>query len=221
LREFNVDANVGEPRVSYKETITENAVEEHRLVRQTGGHGMYAVVKLEVEPLRTGEGIEFESRIKGGMLSASYIAAVEEGVRASLEAGPLGGYPVVDVKITLLDGKMHDVDSSELAFKTAGSLAARDVVRKAGPALMEPIMDVEVVTPDEYTGNVINEINSRGGIVDHVEPQGSGGTSAVRANVPLRKMFGFATDLRSQSQGRGTYTMEFSHYSMASDIEAG
>lgn len=211
LREFRVGANVGKPQVAYKETITANSRAEGRFVRQTGGRGQYGHVWLEVEPRERGAGYEFASRIVGGSVPREYIPAVEQGVREALENGPEAGYPVVDVQVTLVDGSYHDVDSSEIAFKVAGSMGVREALRRAKPVLLEPVMKVEVVVPEEYMGDVIGDLNSRRGRIEGMEPR-TGGVQVVRAIVPLAEMFGYATELRSRSQGRGTYTMEFSHY---------
>ena len=211
VREFKVEANVGKPQVAYKETITTSARAQGRYVRQTGGRGQYGDVWLEVEPLPPGSGVEFVNKIVGGVVPKEYIPAVEKGVREALEAGVIAGYPVIDIRVTLVDGSYHEVDSSELAFKMAGSIAVKAAVQKAGPIIKEPIMRVEVVTPEEFLGDVIGDINARRGHILHMEP-GPGGTQVVRAHVPLAEMFGYATVLRSLTQGRASYTMEPSHY---------
>jgi len=210
LREFSVGANVGKPQVAYRETIRKMMEREGKFIRQTGGRGQYGHVYLRVEPQRPGAGFEFVDAIKGGRVPREYIPAVEKGVREATENGALAGYPIVDVKVTLLDGSYHDVDSSEIAFKIAGSMAFKDAVSKASPVLLEPIMAVEVVVPDEYMGEVIGDINSRRGKVLGMNPRS--GAQVIEARVPLAEMFGYATDLRSMTQGRATYTMQFSHY---------
>ncbi|MEM7543282.1 MAG: elongation factor G [Pseudomonadota bacterium] len=213
-REFSVDANVGKPQVAYRETIRV-AVEdaEGKFVRQTGGRGQYGHVVLKVEPNKAGAGFEFVNEIVGGVVPKDYIPAVEKGIQDQMMNGVLGGYPVVDVKVTLHDGSYHDVDSSEVAFKVAGSMAFRAGCERAKPVLLEPVMDVEVVTPDEYLGTVNGDLNRRRGILSGTEDSPSG--TIIRAEVPLREMFGYATDLRSGTQGRATYTMEFSRYAQA------
>ena len=209
LREFKVEANVGKPEVAYRETIRQPAEAHGRFVRQTGGRGQYGDVYLEVEPAR-GEGFIFENKIVGGTIPREYIPAVEKGVREALEGGVLAGYPVVDVKVRLTDGSYHEVDSSEIAFKIAGSMAFKEACRRAKPVLLEPVMDVEVVTPRDYVGAVIGNLNSRRGRI--VSQEIRGGSEVVRATVPLGQMFGYATDLRSMTQGRATYTMQFARY---------
>ncbi|MFQ5828899.1 MAG: elongation factor G [Candidatus Methylomirabilia bacterium] len=209
LREFRVEANVGKPQVAYRETIRRKVEAHGRFVRQTGGHGQYGDVWLEVEPI-PGEGWRFENSIRGGGIPREFIPAVEKGVREALEAGVLAGYPVMDVKVTLTDGSYHEVDSSELAFKIAGSMAVKQACRKAKPVLLEPIMEVEVVVPEEYMGVVVGDLNSRRGRVQSMDTRA--GSQVIRATVPLAQMFGYATDLRSVTQGRATYTMQFAHY---------
>ena len=209
LREFRVEANVGKPQVAYRETIRRAAEAQGKFVRQTGGRGQYGDVYLEVEPV-PGEGFIFENKIVGGTIPREYIPAIEKGVREALETGVLAGYPVVDVKVRLTDGSYHDVDSSEIAFKIAGSIAFKEACRKAKPALLEPVMDVEVVTPRDYVGAVIGNLNSRRGRILSQEIRGS--SEVIRASVPLGQMFGYATDLRSMTQGRATYTMQFARY---------
>jgi elongation factor G len=211
LREFRVTAKVGRPQVAYRETITRPARAQGRFVRQTGGRGQYGDVILEVEPLPKAAGFDFESKIVGGSVPKEYIPAVEQGVRGALESGVLSGYPMVDFKATLVDGSYHDVDSSEMAFKIAGSIALKEAVQKAGPVLMEPVMAVEVVSPEEYTGDIVGNLSSRRGSIEGMEPRGVG-MQAIQAHVPLAEMFGYATDLRSRTQGRGTFTMEFDYY---------
>jgi elongation factor G len=210
LREFKVEANVGRPQVAYKETIRNSVKAEGKFVRQSGGRGQYGHVWLELLPLEPGAGFEFENKIVGGAIPREYIPAVEAGVKEAMSNGILAGYPVVDVKATLYDGSYHEVDSSEMAFKIAGSLAFKEGMKKAQPVLLEPIMKVEVVAPESYIGDVMGDINSRRGRIDGMEPRN--GTQVVRGFVPLAEMFGYATDLRSKTQGRGTYTMQFSHY---------
>ena len=210
-REFNVDANVGRPQVAYRETVLK-AVErvEGRFVRQTGGRGQYGHVVIDLEPAEPGEGYEFLDRIVGGKIPREFIPAVDLGVQEAMESGVLAGYPVVDVRVTLVDGSYHDVDSSELAFKIAGSMAFKSAMPKARPALLEPVMAVEVVTPEEYLGDVIGDLSARRGRIEGLEPRGN--AQVVRARVPLAAMFGYATDLRSTTQGRATFTMQFSAY---------
>jgi elongation factor G len=210
LREFKVDANVGRPQVAYRETIRQPVEKvEGRLVRQTGGRGQYGHVVINLEPAE-GEGFDFVNRIKGGRIPTEFIPAVEQGIEEALESGVKAGYPVVDVRVTLVDGSYHEVDSSEMAFKVAGSLALREAVRRAKPVLLEPIMAVEVVTPEEFMGDVIGDLNRRRGRIEGMEPRGN--AQVVWAYVPLAEMFGYATDLRSQTQGRATYTMQFERY---------
>ncbi len=211
LREFKVDANVGRPQVSYKESIRKETKIEGKFVRQSGGKGQYGHVVLSLEPLERGSGFIFEERITGGVIPREFIPAVKSGIQEALTNGVLAGYNVVDVKVALLDGSHHDVDSSELAFKIAASQAFKKGMAKASPVLLEPIMKVEVMVPEEYMGEVIGDINSRRGKIEGVEPKG--GSQIIRGHVPLAEMFGYATELRSHTQGRGTYSMEFSHYS--------
>jgi len=211
-REFSVEANVGKPQVAYKETIRKSAKAEGRYVKQTGGRGQYGHCKIELEPA-PGEGYVFENDITGGVIPKEYIKPIDEGIREACERGILAGYPVVDVKIRLWDGSYHEVDSSEMAFKIAGSMAFQEAARKASPVLLEPIMKVEVVTPDDYTGAVTGDLSSRRG---HLEGQVSrGGTQIITAMVPLSNMFGYSTDLRSRTQGRATYSMHFEKYAEA------
>ena len=206
-REFSVSANVGKPQVAYRETIKKKVEHEHKFVRQTGGRGQYGHVWLRIEPQEAGSGFEFVDEIVGGVVPKEYIPAVGKGVREQMENGVIAGFPVVDVRVTLFDGSYHDVDSSEMAFKIAGSMCFREGAREAGAALLEPIMKVEVVTPEDYMGDVMGDLNRRRGVVQGMD-DGPGGKS-VRAEVPLGEMFGYATDLRSATQGRATYTMEF------------
>ena len=223
LREFKVEANVGRPEVAYRETIRRKAEARGRFVRQTGGRGQYGDVEIEVEPLPAGKGFVFENRIVGGAVPREYIPAVEKGVREAMESGILAGYPVVDVQVALLDGSYHEVDSSEMAFKIAGSMAFKDAARKGKAVILEPIMQVEVVTPDEYMGAVHGDLAARRGKIASMEVRGS--SQVIRANVPLSTMFGYATELRSMTQGRATYTMQFARYeevpsSLAEEIMA-
>jgi len=210
LREFKVSANVGKPQVAYKETIRSVSKAEGKYVRQSGGRGQYGHVFLEVEPLEDGEEFEFENAIVGGVIPREYIPAVEKGVREATYRGILAGYPVVDIKATLYDGSYHEVDSSEMAFKIAGSMAFREAAKKAHPVLLEPFMSVEVVTPEEYMGDVIGDLNSRRGKIQSIERRGN--AQVIKLQAPLSEMFGYATDLRSKTQGRATYTMQFSRY---------
>jgi elongation factor G len=211
MREFKVDANIGRPQVAYRETIRRKVENVRgRFVRQSGGRGQFGDVVINLEPNEQGAGYEFENKIVGGKIPREYIPSVDAGIREATEAGVLAGFPVVDVKITLVDGSYHDVDSSEMAFKVAGSMAFKDGARRAQPALLEPVMAVEVVTPEDYMGDVIGNINSRRGQIEGMEPRGN--AQVIRARVPLAEMFGYATDLRTMSQGRATYTMQFLHY---------
>ena len=210
LREFKVEANVGAPQVAYKETIRKAVDQETKYARQSGGKGQYGHVKIHVEPNEPGKGYEFVNAVVGGAIPKEYIPAVDAGIQGAMQAGVLAGFPVVDVKVTLSDGSYHEVDSSEMAFKIAGSMAFKDACRKANPAILEPIMKVSVNVPDEYMGVVIGDITARrGNILGQITRTGS---VQVDANVPLAEMFGYATDLRSKTQGRGTYTMQFAHY---------
>ena len=210
LREFNVGANVGKPQVAYKETVRKSVEQQGRFVRQTGGRGQYGDVWIKLEPQQPGAGFEFVDAVKGGAIPREYISAVEKGIREATDNGALAGYPVVDVKVTLFDGSYHDVDSSEIAFKIAGSMAFKAAARKASPVLLEPIMSVEVVVPEDFMGDVIGDISSRRGKVLGMDTRPA--AQAIDARVPLAQMFGYATDLRSMTQGRATYTMQFSHY---------
>ena len=210
LREFKVEANVGKPQVSYKETIRKSVDQDTKYARQSGGKGQYGHVKITVEPNESGKGSEFVNKIVGGAIPKEYIPAVDAGIQGAMQAGILAGYPVVDVKVTLYDGSYHEVDSSEMAFKIAGSMAFKEACRKADPVLLEPIMKVSVTAPDEYVGDVIGDLNSRRGQVLGMENRT--GSTQVDANVPLSSMFGYATDLRSKTQGRANYAMEPSHY---------
>ncbi len=211
LREFRVDANVGKPQVAYRETI-KNAVAkiEERYIRQTGGRGQYGHVVLSLEPTGPGGGYEFVDKITGGVVPREYIPSVDAGIQDAMGSGVLAGYPVVDIRATLTYGSYHDVDSSEMAFKIAGSICFKKACRQAHPVLLEPIMSVEVVTPDDYMGDVIGDLSSRRGKVEGMEQQGN--SQVIRSQVPLAEMFGYATDLRSRTQGRATYTMQFHSY---------
>ena len=211
LREFKVEANVGKPQVAYKETIKATADQDTKYARQSGGKGQYGHCKITIEPNESGKGFEFQNKIVGGAIPKEYIPAVEAGIKSAMLSGIVAGYPVVDVIVTLYDGSYHEVDSSEMAFKIAGSMAFKDAMRKANPTLMEPIMKVTVVTPDEYMGDVIGDLNSRRGQVQTIDFVA--GAQSITAFVPLSDMFGYATDLRSRTQGRGVYNMEPSHYS--------
>jgi elongation factor G len=209
-REFKVEANVGKPQVAYRETIRRPVDQEGKFVRQSGGRGQYGHVYLKIEPAEAGSGYEFENKIVGGVVPKEYIGAVDKGIKEQMENGVIAGYPVVDVKVSLYDGSYHDVDSSEMAFKIAGSIAFRDGALKADPVLLEPIMKVEVVTPEDYMGDVMGDLNRRRGLPQGMDDSPSG--KVIRAEVPLAEMFGYATDLRSMSQGRATYSMEFAKY---------
>jgi elongation factor G len=210
MREFKVDANVGKPQVAYRETVTKKVKVEGKFVRQSGGRGQYGHVWLEVEPQEPGKGYEFVDAIKGGVVPREYIPAVDKGIQEAMDTGVLAGFPVVDFKVTLIDGSYHEVDSSEMAFKIAGSMGFKEGCHKASPVLLEPIMSVEVVVPEEYMGDVIGDLNSRRGRIMGME--GRSGAQVVAAMVPLAQMFGYATDVRSATQGRATYTMTFDHY---------
>jgi elongation factor G len=209
-REFNVDANVGAPQVAYRETIRLSVEQEGKFIRQSGGRGQYGHVWLRIEPQEVGAGYEFVNEIVGGVVPKEYIPAVDKGVQEQLKSGVLAGYPVLDVKVSLFDGSYHDVDSNEIAFKIAGSMCFREGARKANPVLLEPIMKVEVSTPEEYMGDVVGDINRRRGIIHGMDDMPSG--KIVSCEVPLAEMFGYATDLRSTTQGRATYSMQFERY---------
>ncbi|MBZ4335196.1 elongation factor G [Corallococcus sp. AS-1-12] len=214
LREFKVDANIGKPQVAYRETVTATKEAEGKYIRQTGGKGQYGHINLRVSPNEPGKGFEFVSTIAGGAVSKEFVDAARDGAREAMQNGPVAGYPMVDVKVEAYDGSMHDVDSSEMAFKIAGSLAFKDAVRAANPVLLEPIMATEVVTPEAAMGDVIGDLNGRRGKILGMVPR-PGGVQAIQAEVPLAAMFGYSTDLRSKSQGRATYTMQFKHYAPA------
>ena len=210
MREFKVEANVGKPQVAYKETIRRNAESDTKYARQSGGKGQYGHVKIRIEP-NPGKGYEFVNAVVGGAIPKEYIPAVDQGIQGAMLSGVLAGYNVVDVKVTLYDGSYHEVDSSEMAFKIAGSMALKDAMRKADPVLMEPIMKVVVIVPDEYMGDVIGDLNSRRGMILGMDAVP--GAQQINSEVPLSEMFGYATDMRSKTQGRGQYTMEPAHYS--------
>ncbi|MDP2903519.1 MAG: elongation factor G, partial [Methylovulum sp.] len=212
-REFNVDANVGNPQVAYRETVRKSVEQEGKFIRQSGGRGQYGHVWLRIEPKEAGSGYEFVNEIVGGVVPKEYIPAVDKGVQEQLKSGVLAGFPVLDVKVSLFDGSYHDVDSNEMAFKIAGSMCFREGARNADPVLLEPIMKVEVVTPEEYMGDVVGDINRRRGMIQGMEDKPSG--KIVSCEVPLAEMFGYATDLRSATQGRATYSMQFEKYNEA------
>jgi elongation factor G len=212
-REFGVDANVGKPQVAYRETIRKPVEQEGKYIRQSGGRGQYGHVWIKIEPQEAGKGYEFENAIVGGVIPKEYISAIDKGIKEQMGNGVLAGYPVVDFKVILFDGSYHDVDSSEMAFKIAASMAFKEGALKAKPVLLEPIMDVEVVTPEEYMGDVVGDLSRRRGMIQGMSENPTG--KVIKAMVPLGEMFGYATDVRSMSQGRATYTMEFSKYSEA------
>jgi elongation factor G len=217
LREFRVQARVGKPQVAYRESITrEVGKAEYKYVKQTGGHGQYGHVVLELAPGEPGSGVVFENDIIGGVIPREYIGGVEKGVREAAEGGVIAGFPVTDIKIRLYDGSYHEVDSSEMAFKMAASLAFKEGIQKGSPVLQEPVMKVEVVAPEEFLGDIIGQLNARRGEILGMEMR-PGNAQAVRAMVPLAEMFGYSTDLRSATQGRGVFTMEFDHYARVSD----
>ena len=215
LREFKVEANVGKPQVSYKETLTQPADVDYKYAKQTGGHGQYGHVKIKVYPRKPGEGFEFVNSIVGGAIPKEYIPKVEDGIREAMENGPIAGYQVVDVGVELYDGSYHEVDSSEMAFKTAGSMAFREACKKGKPVMLEPVFKVEVTVPEEYMGDVIGDISGRRGRIEGSDM--NNGAVAVRGYVPLSEMFGYATDLRSKTQGRGVYVMQFDHFDKLPD----
>jgi elongation factor G len=212
-REFNVEANVGAPQVAYREAIKKQVEQEGKFVKQSGGKGQYGHVWIKMEPNEAGKGYEFVDAIKGGTVPREYIPAVDKGLKEALNNGVMAGFPVVDVKVTLFDGSYHEVDSSEQAFKMAAIMAFKDGMRKANPALLEPMMAVEVESPEDYMGDVMGDLNRRRGIIQGMEDLPGG--KAIKAEVPLAEMFGYSTTLRSMSQGRATYSMEFKHYSEA------
>jgi elongation factor G len=220
-----VDANVGRPQVAYRETAGK-AIErvEGKFVRQTGGKGQYGHAVINLDPMPAGDGYEFVDKIVGGKIPKEYIPSIDLGIQEAMESGVLAGYPVVDVKVTLVEGSYHEVDSSEMAFKVAGSMAFKEAMKRAKPTLLEPMMAVEVVTPDEFLGDVMGNLNSRRGRVEHLEAIGN--TQTIKASVPLSEMFGYATDLRSMTQGRATFTMQFDRYeevpqSIAAELTSG
>jgi elongation factor G len=211
LREFRVQANIGRPRVAYKESITRAVPKvDLKYAKQTGGHGQYGHVVIAMEPGAPGSGIVFENNIVGGKIPKEFINPVEKGIREAAESGVVGGYPVVDVQVSLYDGSSHDVDSNEMAFKIAGSMAFKEGMHKGAPVLQEPVMKVEVIAPEDYMGDVLGNLSARRATIEGVEVRGN--AQVIRAMVPLAEMFGYATDLRSMTQGRGVYTMEFDHY---------
>jgi len=210
VREFGVEANVGRPQVAYRETITRRVEVENKYVKQTGGRGQYAHVWLRMEPNEKGKGFDFVDDLKGGNVPREYVPAVRKGAQEAMDSGVLAGYPLVDVKVALFDGSYHEVDSSDMAFKICASMAFKDGARKAGPILLEPMMAVEVVVPEEYLGSVTGDLSSRRGHIMRSEVRA--GSQVIGAQVPLASMFGYSTDLRSATQGRATYTMQFSHY---------
>jgi elongation factor G len=209
-REFKVDAIVGKPQVAYRETITKVVNQDTKFAKQTGGRGKYGHVVIEVSPNEPGAGFQFENAIVGGVIPKEYIPAVQEGIKEAMKSGAIAGYPVVDVKVKLYDGSYHDVDSDEMSFKIAGSLAFKDAMKKASPILLEPIFDLEIVTPDEYLGDVMGDVNSRRGKIEGFTARKD--AQVIKAKVPLSEMFGYATILRSMTQGRAIYTMQFDHY---------
>ena len=213
LREFKVEANIGAPQVSYRETIRASAKGEGKFARQTGGKGQYGHVVIEMEPGEPGSGFEFVNKIVGGVVPKEYIGPAEAGMKETCQSGVIAGFPMIDIKVTMIDGSYHDVDSSEMAFKIAGSMAIKEAARKAGVQLLEPVMDVEVVTPDDYMGDVMGDLSGRRGLIQGSEPRGN--ATVVRARVPLSEMFGYATDVRSMTQGRASYTMQFGSYEPA------
>jgi elongation factor G len=212
-REFSVDANVGAPQVAYRETIRTTVEQEGKFIRQSGGRGQYGHVWLRIEPQELGSGYLFVNEIVGGVVPKEYIPAVDKGIQEQLENGVIAGYPVVDVKVSLFDGSYHDVDSSEMAFKIAGSMCFKEGAKKADPVLLEPIMKVEIVTPEEHMGDVVGDINRRRGVIHGMDDSPSG--KVIECEVPLSEMFGYATDLRSATQGRATYSMQFEKYNEA------
>jgi elongation factor G len=210
MREFGVAANVGKPQVAYRETVRKKSEAEGRFVRQSGGRGQYGHCKIRLEPLPAGGGFEFENEITGGAIPKEYIKPIEAGIIEALEGGVLAGFPMSDLKVFLYDGSFHDVDSSEMAFKIAGSMAIKEAAKRAKPVLLEPVMTVEVVVPEEYMGDVIGDLNSRRGRIEGMELRGT--SQIIKSSVPLSDMFGYATELRSRTQGRGSFTMHFGRY---------
>jgi len=210
MREFGVQANIGKPQVAYRETITRPAHIDHTFKRQTGGKGQFAHVVLDVTPQEQGKGYEFESKIVGGVIPREYIPAIDKGIQGALSSGSYAGYPVVDVKVTLVDGSYHEVDSSEMAFSTAGSMAFKEAMRRGSPQILEPVMKVEVTTPDEFMGDIMGDLNARRGQIGGMDPRGN--AQVINADVPLANMFGYVGNMRSMTQGRASYSMEFHHY---------
>ena len=210
LREFNVEATVGKPQVAYRETILKSSEAEGKWIKQSGGKGQYGHAVIHLEPGEPASGFEFVSKIVGGTIPKEYIPAVEQGVKEACESGVIAGYPMIDVKVTLVDGSYHDVDSNEMAFKLAGKMAIKAAVQKASPILLEPMMKVEVEVPEDFLGDVMGDLNSRRGNIEGMDSED--GQSKVTAKVPLAEMFGYATDIRSKTQGRGIFSMEFSEY---------
>ncbi len=224
FREFGVGANVGTPQVAYKETIRKIAEAEGKYIRQSGGRGQYGHVKLRVEPLERGTGFEFENELRGGVVPQEYVPAVEKGVKEALEKGVVAGYPIKDIRVIIYDGSYHEVDSSEAAFKIAGSMAVQECVKKASPVILEPIMKVVSITPPQFLGDVTGDFNSKRGKIEGIEERGT--MKVISAKVPLARMFGYSTQLRSMTEGRASFTMEFSHYeempkNIADEIIAG
>jgi elongation factor G len=218
MREFNVQANVGKPQVAYRETIRKHSEAEGKYIRQTGGSGQYGHVKIRIEPNEPGKGYEFVNEVVGGTVPKEYIKPVEQGIREAMEGGILAGYAMVDVKATLYDGSYHEVDSNEMAFKIAASMAFKEAARKASPVLLEPVMSVEVVVPEEFMGTIIGDLNSRRGRIEGIEHRA--GSQVIKSMVPLSEMFGYATNMRSSTQGRATYSMHFSRYEEVPRSEA-
>jgi elongation factor G len=212
-REFGVQANLGKPQVAYKETVQASAEGEGKYIRQTGGKGLYGHCRISIEPIARGKGFEFADKTRGGVIPREFISDVETGIREAMEAGLVAGFPVTDLKATLLDGSYHEVDSSPIAYKIAGSLALKEAGRKANPVILEPIMNLEVISPDDYLGDISGDINSRRGRIEGLEPRG--GARIIRIFVPLSEMFGYATVLRTLTQGRGVFSMEFHQYEKA------
>jgi elongation factor G len=213
MREYKVEANVGKPQVAYRETIRSNSEAEGKYIRQTGGSGNYGHAKIRISPNEPGKGYEFSNDIKGGTIPKEYIKPIDQGIQDTMQRGVLAGYEMVDIKVSLYDGSYHDVDSNEMAFKIAGSMAFKEAARKAKPVLLEPVMAVEVTVPEEYMGTIIGDLNSRRGRIEGMEMVGT--TQAIRATVPLSTMFGYATHMRSSTQGRANYSMQFKQYEEA------
>jgi elongation factor G len=213
MREYGVEANVGKPQVAYRETIRKKAEAEGKYIRQTGGRGQYGHVKIRIEPQEAGKGYEFVNEIVGGVVPKEYIKPVDHGIQEALEGGVMAGYPMVDVKVELYDGSYHEVDSNEMAFKIAGSMAFKEAARRASPVLLEPVMSVEVVTPEDFAGAIMGDLSSRRGRIEGMEHRA--GSQVIKAIVPLAEMFGYATHMRSQTQGRAEYSMHFARYEEA------